>query len=85
MSSMLGNRNITTLIIGLLSAVKLILQAFGVDIINSTEINQIADGVAALCTIVAVFMKHEKHRSASSTGSPDTHNESAVVSADSSK
>jgi uncharacterized ion transporter superfamily protein YfcC len=56
----LQNRQLVTLVIGLLAAVKIILQAFGIDIINDTQMNQIADGIAALATVIAVFMKHEK-------------------------
>jgi uncharacterized membrane protein len=60
----LGNRNLTTLLIAILGAVKLILQAFGVDIITSQQVDDIANGIAALVTVIGVIMTHLKRPSA---------------------
>lgn len=57
---MLRNRNIATIIIALLGAVKLALQAFGIDIITDQQINEIADGAATLITVAGVLMTHLK-------------------------
>lgn len=67
---MMQNRQLVTLIIGLLAAVKIILQAFGIDIISDTQMNQIADGIAALATVIAVFMKHEKSSKQTNSSEP---------------
>ncbi|QSO54790.1 hypothetical protein JZ785_14265 [Alicyclobacillus curvatus] len=68
----LGNRNLTTLLIAILGAVKLILQAFGVDIITSQQVDDIANGIAALVTVIGVIMTHLKRPSAdrAPTGPP---------------
>ncbi len=55
------NRNLTTLLIALLGAVKLILQAFGVDVITSQQVDSIANGIAALITVAGVIMTHLNH------------------------
>lgn len=57
----LQNRNLATLLIGVLGAVKLILQAFGIDIITNAQIDAIANGLAALITVIGVAMTHLKH------------------------
>lgn len=64
--NVLQNRQISTLTIAILAALKIILQAFGLNIITNTEMNQIADGIAALCTVIGVVMTHMKHSPASS-------------------
>src|SRR5579875_2175140 len=46
------NRNYVTLTIAILGAVKLILQAFGVNIITDQQIDAIGNGVAALITVI---------------------------------
>jgi hypothetical protein len=52
--------NYYTLAIGLLGAVKLVLDSFGVTIINDVQMNAIANGIAALATVVGVYMNHKK-------------------------
>ncbi|SDO16192.1 hypothetical protein SAMN04487897_10957 [Paenibacillus sp. yr247] len=52
--------NYLSLSIGLLGAAKLILNAFGLDIISDNEINAIGNGVATIATIVGVYMNHKK-------------------------
>ena len=64
----LQNRNLATLLIAVLGAVKLILQAFGVDIITSQQIDAIANGVAALITVAGVIMTHLKKSAGAGTG-----------------
>ncbi|KPV45582.1 hypothetical protein [Alicyclobacillus ferrooxydans] len=64
----LQNRNLATLLIAVLGAVKLILQAFGIDIITSQQIDAIANGVAALITVAGVIMTHLKKSAGASTG-----------------
>ena len=63
------NRNLTTLLIALLGAVKLILQAFGMDVITSQQVDSIANGIAALITVAGVIMTHLNHP----TKNPLTH------------
>ena len=53
------NINWLTLIPALLGAIKLILQPFGVEI-SDQNINEIANGAAALATIIGVIMSHKK-------------------------
>lgn len=52
--------NWTSLTITVLGAAKIVLEAFNVDVINDDMINNIANGVAAIATIVGVFMSHRK-------------------------
>jgi uncharacterized membrane protein len=55
--------NIYTLVIGILGAIKLILQAFGIDIITDDAIDAIANGVAAVVAIIAVLLhNHPKKK-----------------------
>jgi phi LC3 family holin len=51
--------NLVTLVPALLGAIKLILEPFGVHISNE-DINAIANGVAAIVTIVGVVVSHQK-------------------------
>lgn len=51
--------NWTTLLPGLISATKLVLQSFGIDIPDE-HINATVNGVAAVGAIVAIFMSHNK-------------------------
>jgi len=53
------NINWVTLVPALLGAIKLILQPFGVEI-SDQNINEIANGAAALATIIGVLMSHRK-------------------------
>lgn len=57
----LKNRNLATLLIGILGAAKLILQAFGLDVITNQQVDAIANGVAAIVTVIGVIMTHIKH------------------------
>lgn len=52
--------NYYTLALGLLGAAKLILNAFGVDLISDDNVNAIANGVAALLSVVGVYTNHQK-------------------------
>ena len=52
--------NVVTLIIAILGALKLVLNAFGIDIITEQNINDIANGIAAIVTIAGVIMSHKK-------------------------
>ena len=52
--------NIVTILVAVLGAVKIVLQAFGLDIITDDQINAIANGVAAIVTIFGVVMSHRK-------------------------
>ena len=45
--------------VGILGGVKLILTAFGVDIITDEQINQIANGLAAICTVAGVATSYK--------------------------
>jgi uncharacterized membrane protein len=57
---MLQNKNVYTLTIALLGAMKLVLQSFGISIIDDQQIDAIANGVAAIVTIAGVVMTHLK-------------------------
>ena len=52
--------NVITLIIAILGALKLVLNAFGIDIITDQNINDIANGIAAIVTVVGVIISHKK-------------------------
>lgn len=52
--------NYYTLIVSLLGAAKIVLEAFGIHIIDNGQINSIADGLASVLTIVGVFFNHKK-------------------------
>lgn len=52
--------NYLTLTVAILGAAKLVLNAFGVDIISDNDINNIANGVAAVISIVGVYMNHHQ-------------------------
>jgi uncharacterized membrane protein len=66
------SRNAVTITIGLLGAAKLVLDAFGVHIISDGQINDIANGVASLVTVVGVYMTHNKDTSAPAGESTDS-------------
>jgi len=53
--------NVVTLIIAILGALKLVLEAAGYDIITDQNINDIANGIAALVTVVGVVINHFQH------------------------
>ena len=54
--------NIVTLTIAILGALKIVLEAFKVDLIDDGQINSIANGVAAVATIVGVVISHSKQK-----------------------
>lgn len=58
------NINYATLLPGIISAAKLVLQSFGIDIPDE-HINAIVNGAAAVGAIVAIFMSHRKQGGAS--------------------
>jgi uncharacterized membrane protein len=41
---------------GILGAIKLITDAFGYNIITDEQVNQIANGIASLCTVIGVAL-----------------------------
>ncbi|GLG01522.1 hypothetical protein Alches_15610 [Alicyclobacillus hesperidum subsp. aegles] len=53
-------KRLTTLVIGLLGAAKLITDALGLHVITNPEINAIANAVASIVTVISVFMSHAK-------------------------
>jgi uncharacterized membrane protein len=55
-----NNINVVSLTIAILGALKIVLEAFGVDLIDDQQINMIANGVAAVVTIVGVAISHKK-------------------------
>lgn len=58
----MGNRNYYTITLALLGAVKLVLNSFSVDILTNTQMNDIANGVAAILTVAGVIMTHLKKK-----------------------
>lgn len=52
--------NYYTLTLGLIGAAKLILDAYGMDLIKDADMNAIANGVAALLSIVGIYTNHQK-------------------------
>lgn len=52
--------NVAVLVVGLLGAAKLALEAFGYSIITDDQINAIANGAAATATVVAAFLNNMK-------------------------
>lgn len=66
------NRNLYTLTIGLLGAIKLTLESFGIHVITDEQINSIADGVAAVFAVAGVIMSHNKANKSNQTPTPNT-------------
>ncbi|WP_307439916.1 hypothetical protein [Paenibacillus sp. V4I3] len=56
-----------TLVPGVISAAKLVLQSFGIDIPDE-HINSIVNGAAAVGAIVAIFMSHRKQEATTTNG-----------------
>jgi uncharacterized membrane protein len=52
--------NYYTLTLGLIGAAKLILDAYGMDLIKNEDMNAIANGVAALLSVVGIYTNHQK-------------------------
>ncbi|MCL6547533.1 MAG: hypothetical protein K6T30_01335 [Alicyclobacillus sp.] len=65
---LLQNRNVFSITVGLLGALKLILQAFGYNILTDQEVNDIANGVAAVVTVIGVIMTHLRRHEAQGSG-----------------
>ncbi|GEO24288.1 hypothetical protein AAC03nite_00730 [Alicyclobacillus acidoterrestris] len=59
-------RRLSTMIVGLLSAAKVITDALGWHVISDQELNAIANGAAALLTVITVVMSHVKPIAAAS-------------------
>lgn len=55
-----NNINVVSLTIAILGALKIVLEAFNVDLITDDQINSIANAVAAVVTIVGVMISHRK-------------------------
>jgi peptidoglycan hydrolase-like protein with peptidoglycan-binding domain len=55
-------KNIVSLTLTLLGALKIILEAFGLHVISDQQINDIANGAAAVCTVAGVLLSHNKSR-----------------------
>jgi uncharacterized membrane protein len=56
------NINWISLIPAVAGAIKLILQPFGIDLshVTDNQVNDIANGAAALATVIGIFMSHRK-------------------------
>lgn len=54
--------NWITLVPAIIGAIKLILQPFGIDLSHVTDqqINDVANGIAAVATIVGILLPHKK-------------------------
>ena len=52
--------NWVSLVVAMMGAAKLVLQAFGIDVITDDVIDQSANAVAAIVTLVGVVMSHRK-------------------------
>jgi peptidoglycan hydrolase-like protein with peptidoglycan-binding domain len=63
-------KNIVSLTLTLLGALKIILEAFGLHVISDQQINDIANGAAAVCTIAGVLLSHNRPQN-------DNHNASS--------
>ena len=48
-----------TLVVAILGAVKLVTDAFGVTALDDAQINAIANGVAALATVVGILINRD--------------------------
>jgi len=48
-----------TIVMGLLGAVKLATEAFGVSVISDEQINAIANGVSAIAAIIATLLNRD--------------------------
>ncbi|WP_206832211.1 hypothetical protein [Alicyclobacillus fructus] len=62
-------KRLSTLIIGLLASAKLITDALGLPFITDPEMNAIANAVASVVTVIAIFMTHSKSSGTSSSSS----------------
>jgi uncharacterized protein YebE (UPF0316 family) len=54
------NRNYYTITLSLLGVLKLVLNAFGMDLVTDKNANEIANAVATILSIVGVIMAHVK-------------------------
>lgn len=48
-----------TLVVAILGAVKLVTDAFGLVVLDDTQINAIANGVAALATVLGILINRD--------------------------
>lgn len=60
LKKLVQSRRLSTIIVGLLSAAKLISDMLGWKVITSQQINDIANGAAAVLTVITVVMSHMK-------------------------
>ncbi|GMA59763.1 hypothetical protein NZD89_09455 [Alicyclobacillus fastidiosus] len=67
---LIQGRRLSTILLGLLSAAKIITDAAGWNVITNQEINDLTNGAAALMTVLSVVMSHNKgpHTSGPSVG-----------------
>ena len=67
-----SNINVVSIVVSLLGAFKLILGAvFKVDLISDEQINDIANGVAAIAAVVGVVLSHRKNPAKTETSAAD--------------
>lgn len=59
----MNQRNVATIVVSLLGAAKLVLESFGISVIDNSQIDEIANGVSALVTVAGVVMTHIKPKS----------------------
>ncbi|MFB5192030.1 hypothetical protein [Alicyclobacillus fastidiosus] len=69
---LIKGRRLSTIILGLLSAAKVITDAVGWHVITNQEVNALTDGAAALMTVMSVVMSHNKTPSASGSSAGET-------------
>lgn len=56
-----SQRRLSTILLGLLSAAKIITDLLGWQVISNQQVNDIVNGAAALGTVITVVMSHVKH------------------------
>jgi uncharacterized membrane protein len=56
---MLEKMKTSTFWLGIIGAIKLGTDAFGFKVIDDTQLNAIADGVAAIFTVLGVIISHD--------------------------
>lgn len=66
---MVQQRNIVSIVIALVGALKLVLQAFGVEI-SDADANAVVNAVAALVTLYGVVATHLRHKPAAPAQPP---------------
>ncbi|SIT13743.1 hypothetical protein [Alicyclobacillus vulcanalis] len=63
-------KRLSTLIVGLLASAKLITDALGLPFITDPQINAIANAVASIITVIAIFLPHTKAPAAIASQAP---------------